>query len=88
MVELTEGKDPAAFDSLAAAQAETGNFAAARRNARTALELAIAGGTEKLANEIRTHLASYEAGKPYRRVPADTPVSAGAAHQKPSPVQK
>ena len=88
MIELTGGKDPAAFDTLAAAQAETGNFAAAIENAQTALGLAHPGGAEELAAEIQRHLAYYLAGKPFRRRPTDTKSSAGAAHRKPSPVEK
>ena len=69
MVELSRGKDASAFNALAAAEAETGKFAAAIENAQIALDLAKADGEEKLIGEIRSRLADYRAGKPYRRKP-------------------
>ena len=69
MVELSRGKDASAFNALAAAEAETGNFSAAVENAQTALDLAKADGEEKLAGEVQSRLADYRAGKPYRRKP-------------------
>ncbi len=74
MIALSKGKDAAAFDALAAAQAETGNFAAAVENAQTALELAAAGDKQELAGEIQAHLATYQAGKPFRRTPTKGPM--------------
>jgi tetratricopeptide (TPR) repeat protein len=88
MVELSEGKDQAAFDVLAAAQAEAGNFDAAVQNAQAALELANASGAEKSAGEIQTHLSYFQAGKPYRRVSTDAKNFGGVDRQKPAPVQK
>ncbi len=69
LVELTGGKDPLAFDTLAAAHAEIGNFAAAAQNAQTALDMATASGAEKLVEELQERLKLYQLGKPYRRVP-------------------
>jgi len=72
LVELTGGKDPLAFDTLAAAYAEIGNFAAAVQNAQTALEMATANGAEKRVEEIQERHKLYQMGKPYRRTPKST----------------
>jgi tetratricopeptide (TPR) repeat protein len=88
MMELTGGTSPAAFDSLAAAQAETGDFAAAIENAQTALGLAHPSGAEEPAAEIQRHLAYYLAGKPFHRRPTETKSSPDDTHRKPSPVEK
>lgn len=65
-VELTEGKDAAALDALAAAEAETGDFEAARRDAQAALKLAATAEDKNLAKEIRPRLERYREGKPFR----------------------
>ncbi len=61
---LTEHRDANALDTLAAAYAAAGRFADAARTARQALEMVDAGS--EIADEIRTRLALYEAGRPYR----------------------
>ena len=62
--ELTRRRDPTMLDTLAAAHAANGDLERAVAVAREALELP---GAEKggLADQIRAHLRSYEAGKPY-----------------------
>jgi protein O-mannosyl-transferase len=67
VVGLGEGKSAAAFDLLAAAQAEAGRYSDAVESARKGQEMAIAGRDDELARDIRTRLALYEARKPYRR---------------------
>jgi tetratricopeptide (TPR) repeat protein len=68
-VKLSGGKDAAALDARAAAEAETGDFAAAKADAQAALKLAVANGETKLAGEIRVRLDLYRAGKPFRAKP-------------------
>ena len=65
-VELTKGKDAAALDTRAAAEAETGDFKAATDDAKAAMKLATAGGDKKLAGEIRPRLDRYREDKPFR----------------------
>jgi hypothetical protein len=61
---LTQCKDPATLDTLAAAHAAGGGLGEAVAVAREAL--ALPGAAEgRLAGEIRSHLRRYEAGKPY-----------------------
>jgi Flp pilus assembly protein TadD/peroxiredoxin len=59
-------RDPKGLDTLAAAQAEAGDFAAAKRFARQAVELATAQGKDVLADKFKKRLQTYELGKPYR----------------------
>ena len=73
-VELSDGKDAAALDAQAAAEAETGDFKAATRDAKSALELATAGGDKKLADEIRLRLDRYSEGRSFR-AKASAPLS-------------
>ncbi len=56
----TGGSDPAVLRTLAAAYAETGDFASALQTAQRALSLAPAGSV--LAEGLRTDIASYQAG--------------------------
>ena len=65
-VDLTAGRDVAALDALAAAQAETGRFAEAITTARRATEQAAAQGRETQAKAIGERLASYQRGEPFR----------------------
>jgi Tfp pilus assembly protein PilF len=67
-VELSEGKDAAAFNARAAAHAEQRNFTAAVEDAQTALRLAV--GDKKLADEIRERLEIYHSRQPFRQKPA------------------
>ena len=69
---LKGGRTASLLDVLAAAQAEAGEFEAARKTATEALSLA--NGKAALAAGIRKRLALYEAGKPYRSAPPKRPV--------------
>ena len=55
------------LDTLAAAYAEAGRFSEAVKTARTALDLAVQQKQQPLADTLRTKIALYEAGKPFRR---------------------
>jgi len=63
--ELSGGENPVVLHTLAAAFAETGQFAEARRAAQKAVELARAAGQRGLAEQISGELKSYEAGRPW-----------------------
>jgi len=54
------------LDTLAAAQAECGEFAAAAATARKAEEAASAAGQDVLARSVAQRRQLYETGKPYR----------------------
>ena len=60
------GGEPAAMDALAAAYAETGQFADALRVANEAADLADHAGNAALAKEVRARLALYDQGHPFR----------------------
>lgn len=64
--ELSGGRSARVLDSLAAAQAETGQFDKAVSNARGALELAKSLGNRELEAEIAARLKLYESRRPYR----------------------
>ncbi len=64
--ELTNRKNAAVLDTLAAAHAETGAFAEAVEVAQRALQIATAAGNENLAAQIRAHMESYRLNKPWR----------------------
>ena len=70
IVNITAGKDPVAFDTLAAAEAERGHFQEAVRNARKALAMVAGRGDEALVAQFQQRLKLYEQGKPCRRTPA------------------
>ena len=61
---LSGDLDADALDILAAAYAEAGRFTDAVRTAREALDAA--GSDPELANEIRSRIAEYEGGRPFR----------------------
>ena len=63
---LTATNNGAILDTLAAAYAEVGKFAAAVTNAQLAINLATAQGDTKSATEIRARLEAYKSGRPYR----------------------
>jgi Flp pilus assembly protein TadD len=66
-VELTDRRDAAMLDTLAAAYASAGEFGGAVSAAREALQLPASDReTRWLAQQIRRRLALYEQGKPYR----------------------
>ena len=62
--ELTAWKDPLSLNTLAAAQAEAGDFNAAVRWQKTAIELL---GDERQKDDFRSRLALYQAKRPYRQ---------------------
>jgi Flp pilus assembly protein TadD/peroxiredoxin len=66
MVEATGRGEPAAWDTLAAAYAEAGDFKRAAEAARKALELAERAGQKNLARQIQARLRLFEAGEPFR----------------------
>jgi protein O-mannosyl-transferase len=57
--------DPTAWDALAAAQAEAGNFPEAITAANKAIELANAGKQTELAAQLQTRLRLYQTGQPF-----------------------
>jgi hypothetical protein len=66
-VQLTERKDAASFDALAAAQASAGDFDSAKKSIGQAIQLA--SNDEKKAIEAR--LALYEREKAYHIAPLE-----------------
>jgi tetratricopeptide (TPR) repeat protein len=78
-VQLSDNRDPAVLDTLAAAYAEAGQFVAAIETARRAWELASAGTDKPLANHIHARIVLYRNQKPYRTPTASpTPRNRGA----------
>jgi len=61
-VRLSGGRDAAALDTLAAAYAEAGRFTEALQTARRALALA----PQPLTEDLKSRVALYESGTPYR----------------------
>lgn len=74
-VQLTDGKDPAILDALAAAYAEEGRFEDAALTARRAL--ALVTQDKQQAEALRSRIALYEAKKPYRERPLPVGRSTG-----------
>ena len=66
-VDLTEGKNAPALDTLAAAQAAVGRYDEAKQTGERALTLALQEDNAVLAEEINARLRLYGAGKPYRK---------------------
>jgi len=64
--ELSGRKEPALMGTLAAAYAETGEFAKAVTTAEKAIELATAAGRKELAATNQKLLELYRAGHPFR----------------------
>jgi tetratricopeptide (TPR) repeat protein len=68
-VQMTGGSDPTMLDTLAAAYAETGDYAKALETARSALKFTQAIGgheNEDLAATLRREISLYELRKPLR----------------------
>jgi tetratricopeptide (TPR) repeat protein len=65
-VALTGSRDPVAFDVLAAAHAEAGQFDAALAALGKAVELVRAAGPADLVPTLRSHLELFEAKRPVR----------------------
>ncbi len=61
--ELTKGKEPRFFNTLAAAQAESGDFDAAVKSQVRAIELL---ADERQKDDYRSRLMLYQARRPYR----------------------
>jgi len=68
-VEISGRKDPADWDTLAAAYAEADRFADALATAKRALAMAKQENRPELAKEIESRLRLYEAGRPFRETP-------------------
>ena len=62
----TGGENPVFLHTLAAAYAETGQFADAIRTAKKAIELARAAGRQDLFEQLNREMKRYEAGLPCR----------------------
>ncbi len=77
MVQLSGGRDPHAFDVLAAALAETKDFASAVEVAEQASTLALLRDDAALADAIEQRLRLYRQGLPYRQ-PVVSPPAADA----------
>jgi tetratricopeptide (TPR) repeat protein len=71
-IELTGREDAATFDTLAAAHANAGDFAAAARTARQAVQLAAAEEREAFQERLLT----YQREKPFRIAPFDQVIQA------------
>jgi len=65
-VQRTSREDPVSLDTLAAALAETGRFAAAIAAAREAIDTAGRTGRSEMVPILQARLAGYQAGHPYR----------------------
>ena len=65
-VRLTQEKDAAALDTLAAACAESGEFPRALATAERALTLAATANQASLRERIQARQALYRAGRPWR----------------------
>jgi Flp pilus assembly protein TadD len=65
-MKITGGREPAAFDALAAAYAEAGRFPEAVKTAHAGLALATPQTDPQVTAALKTHAALYEKGLPYR----------------------
>jgi tetratricopeptide (TPR) repeat protein len=63
---LPGGQDPAVLDVLAASYAESGQFQKAGETGRRALAVAIQQNKSALAQALRTRIALYDSGAPFR----------------------
>jgi predicted Zn-dependent protease len=68
-----QSANPNAWDTLAAAQAETRDFAAAKQAARRGVELARKQGNGALADKIQARLSLYSSSQAYRQPTAGKP---------------
>jgi tetratricopeptide (TPR) repeat protein len=64
--QISSGRNPGFVATLAAAYAEVGRFPEAVATAERALRLATAQGKAALAERLRTQVARYQSGAPYR----------------------
>ncbi len=76
-VRLTGGRDPAILGTLAAANAEAGQFRAALQAARKAIDLATQQNNQALARSIQAKISLFKAGTPFRetRQPSPSPTT-------------
>jgi len=65
--QLSRGRDPQAFDALAAAYAALGEFEQAAQAGLAGIQVALAGGQPLLAAEMRDRVVLYQQGKPFIR---------------------
>ncbi len=72
-VRLSDGRDAAILDTLAAAYAETGRFSEAVETVERAVSLASVQGNAALADIIRPHIKLFRTGVPYREATAQAP---------------
>ena len=72
-VQLSGGREPRAFDALAAALAETEKFSAAVEAAEQASALALARDDDALVDAIAERTRLYRQGLPYRQPAAPVP---------------
>lgn len=68
LVQLTGGRQPLAFDALAAAYAEDGQFDRAVTEVKKGLVLASQYGPPELYTDMKNRLHLYENAQPYRQV--------------------
>jgi tetratricopeptide (TPR) repeat protein len=68
-VQATGGREPVCLATLAAAQAETGQFSNAVETVQRALQVAGNNADPALTADLGGQLESYRAGKPYREDP-------------------
>ena len=68
-VEMTGATDPDSVDTLAAAYAETGQFAKAVETAGKALKLARPTGNQAMISDMEKRLQLYEKSQPFRESP-------------------
>ena len=72
-LELTQEKEPAFWDALGAAYAQSGKFPEAREAVSKAIDLLPQGKTSPQADTLRARLALYEKEEPFRETPTAPP---------------
>jgi tetratricopeptide (TPR) repeat protein len=65
-LQLSGGKNPLIFRTLAAAYAESGRFSEAIETAQRGMELAVRQGNAGLADDFRSSIVLYQAESPLR----------------------
>jgi Flp pilus assembly protein TadD len=89
-VELSDGSDPIALGTLAAAFAEAKRFDDAAKTAQKAIDLAVEQNKPALAESLRANLELYREGKPVREktrpapVPQNSKAAASSSPNQPS----
>ena len=72
-VQLSDNREPAILNTLAAAYAEAGRFSEALETARKAANLAARQNNRPLAESIKAKIPLYDAGTPFREMPQPAP---------------